>query len=91
MYFPFFPPFFPPPFFPSAQALLQADRTLWAPRVPNYSCCRRILRPIDFEGNVITMADLRDFAHRPLERVVEGKRLDDYVVDKGRDDEGGWW
>jgi hypothetical protein len=72
----------------SAKELIQVDRTLVAPRVPNYSCSRRVLRPISFEGNVLTVKDLHDFANRPMERIVEGVTLDQFVIYKSRSDEG---
>ena len=72
----------------SAMELFKVDRTLVAPRVPNYLCSKRVLRPIEFEGCRVTERDLLDFANRPLEHVVDGVEIGHYVVEKSRSDEG---
>ena len=77
----------------SGLELLKADRTLVAPRVPNYLCDRKILTPIQFEGSTITQEDLIHFSNRPLEIILQAENgqesvtLDSYVIEKTRDDE----
>ena len=63
--------------------------------MPDYLCDRRVLRPVEFEGNRITQEDVDAFAGQPLvnlgkdQHVAAGaspKGLDNYVV---RRTEGG--
>jgi hypothetical protein len=50
----------------NALAVYQEDRTLIAPRVPNYSCSRRVLHAVDVDGVKVTDNDLIDFSSTPL-------------------------
>ena len=49
-----------------AIAVYKSDRTLVAPRVPNYDCSSRTLYPVDVDGVKISADDLLDFSSTPL-------------------------
>ena len=58
------------------------DRTLVAPRVPDYACSRRELQPVRLDGLNVAAADLAAFVGRPLQSVIDG--ADGLVVFRGR-------
>ena len=81
----------------SAIEVISQDRTLVAPRVPDYLCDCRVLRAVEFEGNRISLEEIAAFAGQPL--VYLGKDqlsadggstngLDDYVIRRTRAEDG---
>ena len=65
-----------------AIAVYKSDRTLVAPRVPNYDCSSRTLYPVDVDGVKISADDLLDFSSTPL----SSKFLEEFVTFKSRGD-----